>query len=135
MNNYKKILLATAFAVVSSSIAQAGTLTVINKVSDQGIHLCIRGEGSKAQAGKPNFQHFVKASAQKTYTVRKKHNRGGNTFEVLVAKGKDGHPEWELMGASCSNLVTDADHTIIVNSTLGKLSCQDVTAANPVSNR
>lgn len=135
MNNYKKILLTTAFAVVSSSIAQAGTLTVINKVSDQGIHLCIRGEGSKERESKPNFQHFVKSNAQKTYMIRKNYDRGGNTFEVLASKNKNGHPDWKLMGASCSNLVTDADHTIIVTSTLGKLSCQDVTAANPVTNK
>lgn len=132
MNNYKNtLLLATALAVVLSSIAQAGTLTVINKLPKERIQLCIRGEGTQGRADKDCFLQCVEACAQAMYTVTKVNVQGENTFEVIASTDNGGDPDWKLLGATCSNLVTDADHTIIIDSTLGKLSCQDVTAANP----
>ena len=135
MNKYKNTLLfATALVVVSSPMAQAGKLTVINKLPTQKIHLCIRGEGSEERTYKDCVSRSVKPGEQAEYILSKEHVRGENTFEVIASTHKPKKSDWNLMGGSCTNLVTDADHTIIISSTLGKLSCKDVTATNPTSN-
>ena len=49
MKNYgTSLCLATTLGVLSSSIALADQLTVINKIPDQPVYIFIRGEGSDA---------------------------------------------------------------------------------------
>ena len=132
MKNHKKtFLLATVLGVVSSSTTEAGTLNVINNVPDQRIQLCIRGEGLKERERKNCFGPTVKAGTQIAYIVEKENVGGDSTFEVIASTGNGGDPDWALLGGACKNLVTDADHTILIDSTAGKLSCKNVTAKNP----
>lgn len=134
MKNYKKTLfVAMALSGISSSLVQADKLTVINNLPDQRIQLCIRGENPQEQARKDCFGPTVDAGHQTTYMVEKKHVGGSNTFEVTASTGNGGDPDWKLFGGKCSNLVTDANHIILIESTLGKLSCKDITAQNPVT--
>lgn len=132
MKNYQKtLLLATTLSMGCTSMAQAGTLTVINKVADQRIQLCIRGEGPKERERKNCFGPIVGAGEQIAYTVRKRDVGEDNTFEVIASTGNGGDPDWALLGGTCKGLVTDADHTILIESTAGKLSCKNITANNP----
>lgn len=132
MNKYKNTLLfATALVVVSSSMAQGGTLTVINKLPTEDIKIWVRSELDAKQKHKSYYSHIVKAGAQEKYTITKEHIRGDNTYKVVAARLDVDPADWNLMGATCSNLVTDADYTITIDSTLGKLSCTKVTAGNP----
>lgn len=132
MKNYKKTLfLAAALCVISSSLVQAGKLTVINNLPDQRIQLCIRGESPNEAARKDCFGPTVDAGSQTTYIVEKTNVGGSNTFEVTASTGNGGDPNWKLFGGTCSNLVTHSDHIILIESTLGKLSCRNITAENP----
>lgn len=132
MKNYKRTLfLATTLSMISSSFVQAGKLTVINNLPDQRIHLCIRGESPQERERKDCFGPTVEVGAQTTYIVEKKHVGGSNTFEVTASTASGGDPDWKLFGGTCSKLVTDADHIILIESTLGKLSCRNITAENP----
>ena len=126
MNKYKNtLLLATALAVVSSSIAQGGKLTVINKLPKEDIKICIRSELSTDKADKDCYSHFVKAGGKEEYNITKERVRGDNTYKVIAARLNVGPSDWNLMGATCSNLITDNDYTIIFDSNaLGKLTCQ-----------
>lgn len=134
MENYKKTLfLATALSVTLGSLAQAGKLTVINNLPEQRIQLCIRGETPKELERKDCFGPIVGAGVQTSYVVEKENVGGSPTFEVTASTGNGGDPDWKLFGGTCSNLVTDADHIILIESTLGKLSCKDITAQNPIS--
>ena len=134
MNKYKNtLLLATALAVGSSSLAQAGTLTVINKLPKEDIKICIRSELSKEETEKNCYSHFVKAGAQEEFKVTKEHVRGDNTYKVIAARLNVGASDWNLMGGSCTNLVTDANYMITIDSHLGKLSCKAVIASNSPS--
>ncbi len=130
MKNYRRTLfLAAAVSVISTSFAQAGTLTVINKIPDQRVQLFIQGEGTD----KHHIQ-LVKENEQQDFDVTHKHTHGKNTFKVTASTGNGGSPDWKLMGGTCPNLVTDANHTIIIDkSALGKISCTNVTAENPCS--
>ena len=130
-NHRKTFLLATVVGVISSSITQAGTLNVINNVPDQHIQLCIRGEGPKERDRKDCFGPIVSVGTQISYTVEKENVGGDNTFEVIASTGNGGDPDWKLFGGACKNLVIDVDHTILIEFTLGKLSCKNVTAKNP----
>ena len=117
------LLIATALVVFSSSMAQAGTLTVINKLPNEDIKLCIQSELNPDQNRKNCYSHIVKAGAQEEYEIKKEYVRGDNTYKVIAARLDVGPADWNLMGATASNLVTDADHTITIDSILGKLSC------------
>ena len=129
MKNYKKpLFIATALGALAFSTAYAGTLTVINNVPEQRIQLFIRGEGAGVYQTK-----VVEAGMQKDFIVNLEHVNGRNTFEVTASTGNGGHPDWKLMGGTCSNLVTDADHKLIIDAMLGKISCKNVTADNPSS--
>jgi hypothetical protein len=124
MNKYKNTLLfATALVVFSSSMAQAGTLTVINKLPKEDIKLCIQSELNPDQTDKNCYSHIVKAGAQEKHTITKECVRGNNTYKVIAARLNVKASDWNLMGATCSGLITDADYTITIDSTLGKLSC------------
>ena len=127
-NDGKHFLLIATVGVMCASVVQAGTLTVINKIPDQRAQLFIRGEG----VDRHHIQ-LLEAGQSKSYDVNPKHTQGKHTFEVTASTGNGGSPDWKLMGGTCSNLVTDADHTILIDSTLGKISCTNVTADNPPS--
>lgn len=135
MNKYKNILLlTTALGAISSSLAQAGKLTVINNHPTERVQLCIRGEEIAEKNQDNTFRYIVNANSQEEFTITKENVRGQNTFEVIASTGSGGDPDWKLMGGKCSHLVTDADHTLLIDSTAGKLSCKNVTAKNPPSN-
>lgn len=123
MNKDKNtLLLATALAVVSSSMAQAGTLKVINKHPTEDIRLYIHSELNPDQEGN-SYVPLVEAGAQGEYIIKKEDAQGDNTYEVVVARSDVRPSDLNLMGATCSNLVTDEDYIIKIDSTLGKLSC------------
>ena len=128
MKNYRNaLILATALGMASASMVQAGTLTVANKISDQTVKLAIRGERSE--------QHSIKVlEAEKTqsFLIKEENVKGKPTFEVIAFTGDGTDPGWQVMGGKCAGLVTVADHTIIIDSTLGKISCTNDTAQNPV---
>jgi hypothetical protein len=128
MKNYKRVLfLATTLCIVSGSITQADRLRVINNVSDQRIQLFIRGEGADAYLMK-----VIEPGHKKDFKVNSADVQGKNTFEVTASTGNGGNPDWNLMGGTCSTLVSDdSDHILVIDSTLGKLSCKNVTADNP----
>lgn len=131
MKKYRRTLLfTTALCITSASIAEAGILTVNNKIPDQRIQLFIRGEGSDT------YQiQLVEAGEAKSFGINKEHVQGKNTFEVTASTGNGGDPDWKLLGGTCSNLFTEADHIISIDSTLGKISCTNITADNPVNRR
>jgi hypothetical protein len=52
---------------------------------------------------------------------------------AIASTGNGGDPDWKLLGGKCSNLVKGADHTILIESTAGKLSCKNITVENPHS--
>jgi hypothetical protein len=128
MKNYKKpFILTTALCMASASLAQAGTLTVINKIPDQRIQLFIRGEGSESHA-----MEVIEGGEQQDLIIEEKHVNGKPTFEVIASTGNGGDPDWKLMGGKCEALVTAADHTILIESNpVGKTVCRNVTAENP----
>jgi hypothetical protein len=129
MKNYRKpFLLASAIGVICTFELQAGTLTVINKIPDQRVQLFIRGEGSHK-----HHTLLLEAGESKSYEINQRHTQGKHTFEVTASTGNGGDPDWKLMGGTASNLVTDADHTLVIDSTLGKISCTNVTKDNPPS--
>jgi hypothetical protein len=79
MKNYKRtLLLATTLSIISSSMIQAGKLTVINNPPEQRIQLCIRGETPNERDRKDCFGPIVEAMAQVDYTVKREHV--GNCF-------------------------------------------------------
>jgi hypothetical protein len=134
MKNYKRTLfLATALSMISTSLVQAGKLTVINNHPEQRIQLCIRGESPKERDRKDCFGPTVEAGTQTTYIVeKKKHVGGSNTFEVTASTGNGGNPDWKLLGGTCSQLFTESDHIVLIEANaLGKLSCRNITAENP----
>ncbi|MBA3813682.1 MAG: hypothetical protein H0X26_04210 [Alphaproteobacteria bacterium] len=128
MKNYRRTLfLAAAASVISASVAQAGTLTVINKIPDQRVQLFIQGEGTDK-----HHIELVKENEQQDFDVNHTHTDGKNTFKVTASTGNGGSPDWKLMGGTCSGLVTRANHTLIIDqSALGKISCTNVSAENP----
>lgn len=128
MKNYRNILFsAITFSMAFVSLAQAGILRVINKVPNQQVQLFIRGEGSDTHHVK-----LIEAGEQQDFIIKHEHVQGKNTFEVFASTAEGEGPSWELAGERCSNLVTDANHVVTIDSTLGKVSCMNVTAANPL---
>ena len=127
MKNYQKILLlGLIFSAASVECAKAGKLSVINKIPDQRIQLFIRGEGNKE-----HNVSLIEAGQQKDMIIEKEHVGGRPTFEVIASTGNGGDPDWKLMGGACTELVTGADHTLVIDSTLGKTTCTNITAKNP----
>jgi hypothetical protein len=120
------LYLATILGMMTTSIAYAGRLTVINNIPNQPIYLFIRGEGSNAYS-----TYSVEAGEQINLHVEEENVKGKPTFEVTASTTKGGDPDWKLMGGTCANLVTKADHTLVITSTLGKISCENKTADNP----
>ena len=131
MKRYKKtLLLATSLAVMSSSGIKASTLTVINKMPDRPIYIFISGECSYA-CRKDN----VGTGEKKDIMVQEENVQSKPTFKVTASTSGAGDPDWKLLGGTCSNLVTNSNHTVLIDSTAGlKLSCKDVTADNPPAN-
>lgn len=120
------LCLATILGMMTTSIAYAGRLTVINSIPNQPIYLFIRGEGSNAY-----YTQSIEAGKQINLYVEEEDVKGKPMFEVTASATSGGDPDWKLMGGTCSNLVTKADHTLIIKSTLGKISCENKTAENP----
>lgn len=128
MKNYTKTLfLATALCIGSEMATQAGKLTIINNIPNKHLQLFIRGVGNDSYR-----VWLLEAGKRGDFIVNKEYVRGKELFEVTASTGNGGSPDWKLMGGTCSDLVTDADHTLVIDSTLGKISCKNVTAANPV---
>lgn len=126
-NQRKSLILAIALCMASASIAQAGTLTVVNKIPDQRVQLFIRGEGSDVHS-----VEVIEAGKQKDLIIEEKHVKGKPTFEVIASTGNGGDPDWKLMGGKCRDLVTAADHTILIESNaVGKTICTNASAENP----
>lgn len=127
MKNYKKtLILATALSLSCASMAQAGKLTVINKLPNERVQLFIRGEGA------PNhYVELIEAGQQRELVIGQEQVQNKPTFEVIASTGNGGEPDWKLMGGKCGELVTAADHTVVINSTLGKTSCTNITDKNP----
>jgi len=130
MKYAKTLCLATTLGTLSSAGVQAGTLTVINKIPDQYIYLFIRGEGNNTY-----FTKVVESEKELVFSVEEEDVKGKPTFDVTASTNSGGDPDWKLMAGQCSNLVTKANHTIIVTATAGKLSCKNVTAKNPKENK
>lgn len=127
MKTYKNTLfLASAICIATSSVGHTGTLTIVNKIPDQRIQLFIRGEGTDTHHIK-----VVEAGEKKDFIVSEENVHGKPTFEVTASTGNGGNPDWKLLGGTCATLVTDSDHILVIDSTLGKLSCTNVTADNP----
>lgn len=124
-NHNKPLILATILEISIVSMAQAGTLSVINKTSDP-IQLFFRGEGSDSHSKK-----LIGAGQQKDLIVERENISGKPTFEVIASTSTSGDPDWKLLGGKCKELVADSDHTIVIESTLGKISCKNVSAENP----
>lgn len=128
MKKYKiALILTTALGAAFVSTANAGTLRVINKISREPVYLFFRGEGSDTHSST-----LIEAGQQKNLIIESPTVKGKPTFEVIASTSNEGNPDWKLMGGKCVELVTDSDHTIIVDSTLGKISCKNVTADNPM---
>lgn len=126
----KALLLATSLTVMSSSIGQASVLTVINKIPNQPIYVFISGEGSDTY-----YKELVGAGEKKEIMVLEENVQSKPTFKVTASTSGSGDPDWKLLGGTCSNLVTNSNHTVLIDSTAGlKLSCTDVTADNPPAN-
>lgn len=129
MKNYTKILMITSAVCLSSaSMAQAGKLTVINKLPNERVQLFVRGEGSNH-----HYIELIAAGQQRELVVERAQVENKPTFEVIASTGNGGEPDWKLMGGKCGELVTDSDHTIVINSTLGKTSCTNITDKNPAA--
>lgn len=127
MKNHRKILfLGAALSIISSVGAQAGTLTIINKIPDQRVYIFIQGEGMDK-----HYVQLVEANQMRSFDVNKTHTFGKPLFEVIASTCGEGNPNWKILGGTCSQLVTDADHTLVIESRLGKVSCTNVTADNP----
>lgn len=128
MNHKKKsLILAVTFIIAYNAPVYAGTLTVINKIVDQPIQLFIRGEHSDT------YQVvLIQADSKSVIDVKKEYVNGKETYEVIASTSLGGDPDWKLLGGKCSNLVTNTDHIITIDSLAGKVSCRDVTANNPI---
>jgi hypothetical protein len=127
MKSYKRtLILATALCFSAAAMAQAGKLTVINKIPDQRVQLFIRGEGASG-----HYVELIEPEQQRAFVIEKGRVHNKPTFEVIASTGNGGEPDWKLLGGRCGELVTDSDHTIVINSTLGKTSCTNVTDKNP----
>lgn len=127
MKNYTKIfMIASAVCLSSASMAQAGRLTVINKIPDQRVQLFVRGEG-----GNNHYIELIAAGQQRDLYIDQRNVQNKPTFEVIASTGNGGDPDWKLLGGRCAELVTDSDHTILIDSTAGKVSCTNITAKSP----
>ena len=129
MKNYTtRILLASAICMTSASMAQAGKLTIVNNIPDQRIQVCIRGKNATEHHTK-----FINAGSTRAYTITRSIVSDKPTFEVAASTGNGGDPDWKLLAGKCTDLVTDADHILLIDSTLGKTTCKNVTSENVIA--
>ena len=118
MKKHNKLLLTVAVGVSISSTLEAGKVTAINKISDKPVYIFIRGEGADSYS-----TEMIKAGGSIDLNIENAHVSGKPTFEVIASTEKDGDIDWKMLGGKCGELVTVNDHTIVIDSTAGKVSC------------
>lgn len=128
MKKYTKIaLLATVICPILLSATYGGTLQVINN-ADKNVQIFIRG----AKSNKHHTELLV-AGETKSLTIKEENVDGKPIYEVIASTGNGGNPDWKLLGGECIELLTTADHVLLIESQMGgiKTSCKDLLSQKP----
>lgn len=128
MRNYNKIaLFTTMICPILLSATYGGSLQVINN-ADKNVQIFIRG----AKSDKHHTELLV-AGETKNLAIKEENVDGKPIYEVIASTGNGGDPDWKLLGGECIELLTTADHVLLIESKMGglKTSCKDLLTQNP----
>ncbi len=116
MKKYTKaLILAAALSTVCVASAGAGGLQVINN-TDKNIQIFIRGAKSPY-----HFTELLTANSQKGIIIKEEHVDNKPIFEVIASTGNGGDPDWKLLGGKCDQLLSNKNHTLLIESSAGGL--------------
>lgn len=117
-NSTKIALLAMGLSTALCAEAFASRMDLVNKTKNPKVYVFVRGVNSNQ---KPNTYTITGESQSFDITPELVDNK--QIFEITASTSPSGDPDWKLFAGTCTDLFIDKNYKLLIDSTLGKLSC------------